>query len=218
MRILVCCMLAGCGLTAEDETTLPVPRAPTIFDRLHDEAGPVPGLDGFSFAHAADDTRCGGVAVSIVRARGAVVSPVDRAFVAVLDAQFPTDLDFSQPPQREAAMKRFDGWLRETKDRSQEALASYEQQLRAARDDGAAAAALARMVQIPRQFASLLARAQMPVDVRTGEHADDKRAAFCDALATAAVPILDKADEAASTCATRSVKAAPGWWSSVCVH
>lgn len=219
MRIAAACLLTACAVSPDglDETTTPTPRGATIFDRLHDDAGPVPGLDGFSFVQTADDTRCGGIAVTLVRADDAVVSPNERAFVTMLEVRYPGGLDFSQP-DREATMKRFDGWLRDVKQHSQAALEGYEQQLAAAHDDGTAVSALARTAQVPRHFASLLVRAEIPVDVRSGEHVDDKRAAFCDALATAAVPLLDKADEAASTCAERAATVAPGWWSSVCVR
>jgi hypothetical protein len=75
-----------------------------------------------------------------------------------------------------------------------------------------------RIAQIRRHFASTLARAEIPADVRTGEHVSDKTAAYCDGLATAALPLLAKADEAAITCAEVATKLAPGWWSSVCVE
>lgn len=209
-----CLLLAACASSPESQDatpTTPQPRSEvTIFDRLHDGAGPVAGLDGFSIVHVPDPTRCGGISTTLVRASDAQVAPGDQALVAFLEMQFVAGLDFDEPT-RAQSKSRFDAWLTDMTQHADAALRVYSDE--SSGSDNTKIVRLARKAQIQRHFASTLARAEIPADVRAG---DDKTAAYCDALAMAALPLVDKADEAATRCAEVATK--PGWWSSVCVH
>jgi hypothetical protein len=220
-NLTLCLLLAACASSPEgpDATpTTPKPRsAVTIFDRLHDGAGPVAGLAGFSIVHVPDATRCGGIATTLVRANDGPVATTDQALVAFLEMQFVADLDFSAPT-RAQSKDRFEAWLADMTQRADAALDVYRDQLGSSGSDSTKVVGLARTAQIRRHFASTLVRSEIPADVRTGEHVDDKTGAYCDAIAAAALPLLDKADEAATACAEVATKLAPGWWSSVCVH
>jgi hypothetical protein len=71
--------------------------------------------------------------------------------------------------------------------------------------------------QIPARFASVVARAPIPADVRTGDLKDEKIAAYCDALAKAVEPLVAKADEALNACVDRLLTPhADGWWNAYC--
>lgn len=220
-NLTACLLLAACASAPEGPdaaTTTPQPRpAVTIFDRLHDGAGPVPGLAGFAIVHAPDATRCGGIATELVRGSDVHVAPSDQPLVAFLEMQFVAGLDFNEPTRAESK-HRFEVWLADMSQRAEAALGVYTEQLEPSATDNTRVIRLARTTQIRRHFASTLARAEIPADVRTGEHVADKTAAYCDALAATALPLVDKADEAATTCAEVATKLAPGWWSSVCVH
>ena len=61
-------------------------------------------------------------------------------------------------------------------------------------------------------------RAEIPVDMRSGEHAADKQGAFCDNLAEVAQPLLAHADDQVKDCARRAEKLSAGWWTHVCGH
>lgn len=214
-------LLAACASSSEgpDGTpATPQPRpAVTIFERLHDGDGPVAGLAGLSIVHVPDATRCGGIATTLVRASDVRVAPTDQALVAFLETSFAGGLDFSEPT-RVQSKDRFAAWLADTTQRAQVALGVYTEQLESGPSDSTKIVALARTIQIQRHFASTLVRAEISADVRTGDHVDDKIAAYCGALAAAALPLLDKADAAATTCAEVATKVAPDWWSSVCMH
>ena len=214
-------LLAACASSSEGPdgtTTTSQPRpAVTIFERLHDGDGPVAGLAELSIVHAPDATRCGGIATTLVRASDVRVAPTDQALVAFLETRFAGGLDFSEPT-RVQSQDRFGGWLSDMTKRANAALAIYTEQLDSVPSDSTKIVALARTIQIQRHFASTLVRAEIPADVRTGDHVEDKIAAYCGALAAAALPLLDKADAAATTCAEVATKVAPDWGSSVCRH
>jgi hypothetical protein len=72
------------------------------------------------------------------------------------------------------------------------------------------------MAQLYRHAAGLFVHAEIPVDVRTGDAAADKIAAYCHMMSEIAVPLLARADEAATQCAEHARKLDPGWWMSVC--
>jgi hypothetical protein len=214
-------LLVACASSSEGPdaiATTPQPRSgATIFDRLHDATGQLAGLAGFSIVQVADATRCGGIATTLVRASDASVAPADQPLVAFLETGFAAGLDFNEPT-RAQSIQRFDAWLDDMKQRAHAALDVYTEQVASSPGDSASIVELARTVQIQRHFASTLLRSEIPVDVRTGDHVEDKIAAYCGALTNAAVPLLDKADAAATTCAEVATRLAPGWWSSVCVH
>ena len=77
--------------------------------------------------------------------------------------------------------------------------------------------AAARLAQIYWRLASVIARGEIPADVRTGDFAEDKINTFCDALAEQAEPIQALGEQAAGACADKQKGVAAGWWNDVCV-
>ncbi len=215
-QLLPLILLTGCvtdGMdTAADPTTI---AKVTIFDRLGDEAGPIAGLPGFSVERTPDPARCGGVAVRIVRAPDAVVSPADESFVRMLELQAPTGLDYGDTPTKETSLNTMKHWFDQLQATAQDAAHGYTAQLAGASPE-TALVALARSAQVYRFMASPIVRFDIPLDMRDGDMAADKQAAFCDALATAAEPLVARADDAVRTCVEKSANVAPGWWSTVC--
>jgi hypothetical protein len=80
----------------------------------------------------------------------------------------------------------------------------------------ARAAALARATQVKRRMAELLLRADVPVDVRTGEFAQDKSAAYCAKMSEIAEPLIASYEESMAACHAAAEAAGAGWWTSVC--
>jgi hypothetical protein len=222
--LLVCLLFAACGGTTEtlEETDAPAasaharPQAPPADADgfgLQDTAGPIPGLPGFSFVRTLDANHCGGIAVSIERSPTATVASEDQSIVDFFDMQFPEGLDFTTSPDR--SKETFDRWLDEANRRSGLVMTELQQRAKSG-EPAEQLAAAARLVQAHRFFASMLLRAALPLDVRSGDHTADKRDAYCNAIATAAEPLLTKAKTLASKCA-QLAKDQPGWWTSVCV-
>lgn len=200
------------------ETTPPVaPSAPTptadAFG-LGDAAGPVPGLQGFSYVRTASTDRCGGIAVAVVRDASAQVPPIDAELVAMLAREFPTNLDFKGA--REHAMTTFSTWLEDTKAHASAATKVYEAQIASTSDVAVQITAYARLTQVSRHFAGLLLRAEIPVDIRSGDDVEAKVDAYCEALAEAAEPLLVRAKETGAHCRKLAHGGADGWWTPVC--
>lgn len=112
----------------------------------------------------------------------------------------PRGLDFGDA-SRQTSMGAFEAWITDIKTRGEQATGHYQRQLAATTDPHEQAAAVARLVQIPRFIAGLLMRAEIPTDMRSGELALEKQDAFCDQLAQVSEPLLARADGAAETCA-----------------
>lgn len=221
--VLVLGVLAGCAGVGSDvmdvDSMTPTPVAVEAADGfgLHDGAGPVAGMAAFSVERTPDATRCGGVAVRVVRDASVAVAAADQPLAHFLAMEYPLGLDFGDATKA-ASLNKFQDWVTEAKQRGETAVAAYNAQIAAATDLGAQAAATARLVQVSRMFAGMLMRAEIPVDMRSGEYAEDKQAAFCDALAQVAQPLLARADDHVTECARRAEKLPAGWWTPVCTH
>ena len=205
---------AGPGLTGAPATP-PAPAAPPpLYPRLRDAAGPVPGLAGYELAQVKDASRCGGIRIVTTRGHARLAAD-DRPIADVLAIEFPTGLDFSGA-HKEASEKRFKTWLEQFQQTAKTAVDHYSAQANAG-DAHAQLAAIARMVQIRFRMASVLARAAIPKDVRTGDLAKDKIDAYCETLNTVAAPLLDSAEQAAQACADKAAQlGVHGWWDQVC--
>jgi hypothetical protein len=213
--ILLAGSVTGCLSDGADAPADPTTIAKaTIFDRLGDEAGPIAGLPGFSIERRDAPGHCGGIAVRVVRAPDAMVAPADELFVRMLEIRTPSGLDF-RPILKEKSLNEVKHWFDILIETAQEATRGYTTELRGATGT-AVPAAIARSVQVNRLMASVLVRFEIPANLREGDDAADTEAAFCDALAKAAEPLLAKADEAARVCVEKSANLAPGWWSTVC--
>ena len=106
--------------------------------------------------------------------------------------------------------------MEDTKAVAQTAIGFYKGRLAAATEPMQKVDAAARLTQIPRYFAGLLVRAEIPLDMRSGELALEKRDAFCDAMANAAEGLLGQATEAARACTTLGEALPASWWTPVC--
>lgn len=187
---------------------------PPLYPRLRDAAGPVPGLAGYTLAQVKDATRCGGIRV-VTRAGHAKLAAEDRPIGDVLAIEFPTGLDFTDA-HLARSKQLFETWLAHFEETAKTAADHYTSEVKAS-DPHAQLAAIARIVQIRYRMASVLARAEIPKDVRTGDMAKDKTDAYCDALDQVAAPLLESAEDAARACADKAAKlGVHGWWDQVC--
>ena len=137
-----------------------------------------------------------------------------------LDLKFPANLDFDNAPEhkaiRDRSLKRFDAWL-EAKTKSSVAVATRYAKLLELKDAASSIAAAARLGQITQAFSDGLYTAPIPKDVRTGEFADEKVEAYCDALTEKAEPLAVRSVELFSACLGKSTEL--GWfssWSKLC--
>ena len=125
----------------------------------------------------------------------------DRALEAYIAVGYPSGLDFTKTKQK--SLERFNHWLEEKTKLGAAATQAYEAIL-ALKDPDASVAAAARLGQLSQALATSLRTAELPVDVRTGEFAKDKTAAFCDQMAVVAEPLAARALEAFGTCLVKS--------------
>lgn len=211
-------LLGACASDPEPAaktTTPPIPTTLTTFARLRDAAGVVPGMPGFQIVHRVDPTHCGGIAVEARR----TVQPIDAADAPLADIfaiRFPTGLDFSGK-NKEPSVQAFEAWAQDLSIRGAAARGAYSQRMQvdtATPEQRVIAAA--RIVQMQRHLASTIVRAEIPVDVRTGELANEKIAAFCDRLEDVAEPIMLTGEGAAKVCTNHAAGLRTGWWTRVC--
>ena len=193
------------------------PRPPAFsYDQLRDE-GDVPGMPGFVRKRTKNAAHCGGFAVVVTRGKKVVKD--DEPLAAVLKLEFPKGLNFDPDPKNkkrlEASKKKFDAFVLEMTKVGGDATKHYEAKL--GTDASANVAAAARMAQIAQHMSSLLARAEIPADVRTGEMAAEKIDAFCSKMVEVAEPLHWRAAEATEVCAAKLKDVPAGWWNDVCV-
>jgi tetratricopeptide (TPR) repeat protein len=144
----------------------------------------------------------------------------DKGFEGYLDIKFPQGLDFDPAPERKAiaarSLKRFNDWFGQKLNAAQSVQTKYDAVL-SVKDAANSIAAHARLGQITQDFSDMLFTAEIPKNVRTGEFADDKVSAFCDALSEKADPLEQRSLEAYGVCLAKSTDL--GWfseWSKLC--
>ncbi len=204
----------GPASLAQQEPAKPPPPPPPpspLLARLPIHDGAVPGFDAYTIGHRADPNHCGGIAITVARVAGKPIAPGDEALAAAFELAPPTGLDFS-PEHKEASMTAFNAWIAELTKRGGAAMAHYQEAARSG-DPHDKAAALARVAQVDRHYATMLARLELPLDIRTGDFVPDKITAFCDTVANAAEPLLKRAEELEQRCAEIT---STGWWTPVC--
>ncbi|MBA3457014.1 MAG: hypothetical protein H0T42_28255, partial [Deltaproteobacteria bacterium] len=150
----------------------------------------------------------------------AKVADADKDFEAYLSLGFPQNLNFDPDPKKKAikekSLKRFNDWVEEKKKVGGSATKKYEGVL-GIKDAANSITAAARLGQISQNFSDALFTAQIPQDVRTGEFADEKVEAFCDAMTTVAEPLEAASLNAYGVCLSKSTEL--GWfsdWSKMC--
>jgi tetratricopeptide (TPR) repeat protein len=148
------------------------------------------------------------------------LAEADKDFEAYLDLRFPAGLNFDPAPERKAILlksrKRFDDWLGRKIKLATSLKGRYEA-VAAIKHPATSIAAAARVGQLDQNFSDALFTAEIPKDVRTGEFADDKVAAFCDALSEKAEPLESTSLAAYGLCLNKSTEF--GWfsdWSRMC--
>ena len=141
-------------------------------------------------------------------------SLAEAAYEDFLRLRFPTGLDFSGARKKDSE-KRFNAFFVEARKRLDSATEAYRH---VADHPGVTAElrlrAAARTGQLHARFAELLLGAEIPRDVRTGDLAADKIAAFCDVMEDEITPIEERARVAFEEC--RALAAGQGPWAAVC--
>jgi hypothetical protein len=186
-----------------------------VFELLHEVDGQVPGLEALSTKRQPDRTRCGGLRVVTTRDPNKPIAKEDEDFAALFELSFPQGLDFADGPNRAGSLDRFNQWVAEvtrTADVARQHYAALTQHA----DETGRVIAVARLVQIHLRIAQLFLRAEMPVDVRSGEFAANKQTAFCGKMAETAEAMLAGAEQAAAACASHVPSGSTAWWASVC--
>jgi hypothetical protein len=118
---------------------------------------------------------------------------------------FPTGLNFDpkQPAVAKSSTARFDAWLKHHNQAAQRIRAQYETIIIAKRLP-LTFAAVARNAQMLVVYAQQLQTATIPKDVGQEPFADEKTAAFCDALNDQAEPMLALAKASLQQCTDRA--------------
>lgn len=194
----------------------PTPPPPPVHDRLRDAEGPVAGLPGFAIKRTPSTSHCGGIKLSIKRSKR--VAPADKHLAAVYALEFPSGLDFDPENKkvRDASMKKFESFIGNLTTTGTAAGQFYMDQVKDA-DERTKLINVARVVQVQFRVVSILARGEIPKDVRTGEFKDEKIAVYCEKLSEVAAPLLERAETALQHCATFvKQSASTGWWNEVC--
>jgi hypothetical protein len=190
----------------------PTPPKKTVYEALRDTDGDIAGLAGFSIKRKTDPNHCGGIAIVTTRAKK--VAKDDQALADVFALEFPTGLSFDDE-HKTASLKKFNAFMQQLTTVGAASRAYYEKKMHDG-DVVAKMAGAARMAQIFTRLASLLARAEIPLDVRTGDFAQDKIDAFCDRLVEVAEPMQGMAEQAMTECAAKKKIVNGGWWDPVC--
>ena len=188
------------------------PPVPPIYERLHDDDGAVAGLTGFATRHMRDPKRCGGFSIVVKKAKK--IAPSDAKLAAMFALEFPVDLDFSEP-KKAGSLLKLNAWVDTLTKTMATANTHYQGQF-ASTDLGVKAAAAARLTQLYVRAASLLARAEVPVDIRTGDGVDEATVAYCDAIGSKAEPLLALGMQALEACQKHTRVAPAGWWADLC--
>ena len=170
-------------------------------------------MPGWAIKSQPDATFCGGSKIITVR-RKRKLDPEQQPLSNVYALAFPTGLSFAEPAKKAASMKAFEAWMKTLQTTGAAAQKYYEAMIQA--DPATRAHAAARLAQVSFRIAEILARAEIPKDVRTGEFASDKITAFCDEMEEVAAPLVMRGEEALGQCAG-ATGGATGWWSSYCV-
>lgn len=193
------------------------PRPPALEDVLP-WAGPVAGLPGYKITVTKDANHCGGKKMVVTRPSKKPLLDAEQA--AVFELQVPTGLSFDPAPEKKAqtqkSLKRFNDFLAQMRKVSGAARDFYSAKIAAKVDEETVLASTARIVQMQVHLARLMRYAEIPKDVRTGEFADEKKAAFCDQMDQVVAPISDAARAAFEKCQPSAARFPDAWWAPVC--
>jgi hypothetical protein len=181
-------------------------------------AGPLPGAPTIVIKTKAAKNYCGGVAVTATIKKSKKLQAADKELAAVFATRFPTGLDFDPSHEfaRKESTKKFDAWYKKFDETTRAAGEHYRAII-----VGAGVApmdkviAAARLVQVVRWSAQVIARAQIAKSVAKYPEAVD---IYCDTLEDKAEPLEMFAQDAAQQCRDFAAEAKldAGWWDEVC--
>ena len=148
----------------------------------------------------------------------AKLGKLERDYEQFLALAIPASLDFDsrKPAVAKKSGERFEAWLLKKRDLAVAIRKGYDAVV--ALGDGAVAiAAAARSGAVLHHFSAQLFRAEIPLDQRTGQFAEEKAQTYCDTLAIVAEPLETEAVGSYQACLVTSTKL--GWfseWSRIC--
>lgn len=191
----------------------PTPPKPPLHDRLLDTDGNVAGLPGFSIKRVRDPKRCGGLAILTKRAKK--IAPTDAKLADVFALEFPIDLNFTDEKRKAGSKLKFERFVETLTKTLGAAKTQYEAEF-ASTDPAVKAASTARLAQIYLRGASVLARAEVPLDVRSSDVADEATIVYCDAMGEQAERFIQLGNDALGACRKFTLAAPTGWWAELC--
>jgi hypothetical protein len=201
------------GLGCVEPCELTKPAKPAVVEPPPAPAGPPIELED-------SPNHCSGKRLVTARDKKKKVATSEQALADYFAVEFPVGLDFTEGAAASKAAATFDAWLTSYTALGKKATEQYEGELTNAKDNAGMVAAAARLAQINYRLASVLAYAEIPVNLRTGDYAAEATEAYCGRMAEVAEPILARADEVRASCtkkaATVPVKKSV-WWQQVCV-
>jgi tetratricopeptide (TPR) repeat protein len=139
----------------------------------------------------------------------ALVASADLELEPFLALGFPRGLDFADKHRLES-MKRFNAWLEQEQKSGAELTRKYEAVL-ATKDTASSITAASRLAIVSRSFATAMAMAEAPRDVKRDPFAAEKQKAFCEKMIEVAEPLEERAAMGYGVCLAKSTELA--WFS-----
>jgi hypothetical protein len=209
-------ILLALPAVAAAQPTTPAPP-PAISDVAPLDA-PVAGMPGYKVILKKDASYCGGRKLVVTRPKRP--SATDAALADVLQLASPTGLDFDPTPSKKAvkekSMRRFNAFIEDLKKRGTAAKEFYAAQIQSGGSVEVVYASYARSMQSGLHLLRLIRHVEIPKDVRTGELATEKIAAFCDKMAEVIVPMDEQLRASFAKCREGVAKFHDAWWVAVC--
>ncbi len=210
-------ILLALPAVAAAQPTTPAPNPPAISDVAPLDAQ-IAGMPGYKIILKKDANYCGGQKLVVTRPRKS--SATDAALAHVLELASPIGLDFDPTPAKKAvkekSMKRFNAFIEDLKKRGTAANELYAAQIQSGGSPDMIYASTARSMQSGLHLLRLLRHVEIPKDVRTGEFAAEKIAAFCDKMAEVIVPMDEQLRPSFEKCREGVAKFPDAWWVAVC--
>ena len=143
----------------------------------------------------------------------------EQDYEEYLSVDFPSGLDFDPRNEQRAqrSQERFQQWLQRKGNLSESTTEAYQELVEFERAPQWSIAAAARIGQVSQNFSDALFTAEIPRDVREGEHSAEATRAYCDTLTTEAQPLEDLSVDAFGYCLQQSTQL--NWfneWSELC--
>lgn len=134
----------------------------------------------------------------------ALVASADLELEPYLALGFPRGLDFADKHRLES-VKRFNTWLEQHQTIGAELTRKYEAVL-ATKDAASSITAASRLALVAQSFATAMAVAEIPRDVKTNPFAAEKQKAFCDQMLQVAEPLEERASTGYGVCLAKSTE------------